>query len=281
MKLLCKLRLNEGFCVLGLVCLFFSALILPRAVHAQGNSLEVSTKSQVDAEGRVAIFLTLKNTGSRPLFEIHPMVHFHHTNSMLPMISKLEPGKSVVLENHEHPPVVRVGRYPLVVMAHYKNNREQSVSLTLLHTDSFYYQEPVVSVVAGRIESVVEEKGSFLKVLLQNNSTALKNVRMMLLLPPGVIAEKFTGMMGITLRGGQRKYFEVPVKRTANSLDGSYPVHLMIEYGEKLKHYTGNIRGKIQFGSVLDTATLAFHMAVILVMSLGLYLAYRMKWKGG
>jgi hypothetical protein len=279
MKLLCKLQFNEGFFVLGLVCLFFSFSILPQAVHARGNSLEVSTNSQVDAEGRVAIFLTLKNTGNRPLFEIHPMLHFHHTNSMLPTIPILEPEKTVVLENHKHPPVVRVGRYPLVVMAHYKMDRDQSVPLTLLHTDSFYYQEPVVSAIAGRIESVVESKGSFLKVLLQNNSTALKNVRMMLLLPPGVIAEKFTGMMGVTLRGGQKKYFEVPVKRTAKSLDGSYPVHLMVEYGEKLKHYTGNIRGKIQFGSVLDSATLAFHMAVILVMSLGLYLVYRRKWK--
>lgn len=257
----------------------FLVLMIPQAVHARGNSLEVSTNSQVDAEGRVAIFLTLKNTGSHPLFEIHPMLHFHHSNSMLAMIPKLEPGKSVVLENQKHPPVVRVGRYPLVVMAHYKNNREQSVPLTLLHTDSFYYQEPVVSAVAGVIESVVEPKGSFLKVLLQNNSSALKNVRMMLLLPTGVIADKFSGMMGITLRGGQRKYFEVPVKRTAKSLDGSYPVHLMIEYGEKLKHYTGNIRGKIQFGPVLDSRTLGLHVAVILMMSLGLYLVYRMKWK--
>ena len=167
----------------------------------------------------------------------------------------------------------------MVVMAHYKNDREQSVPFTVLHTDSFYYQEPVVSAVAGRIESVVESKGSFLKVLLQNNSTALKNVRMMLLLPPGVIAEKFKGMMGVTLRGGQKKYFEVPVKRTAESLDGSYPVHLMVEYGESLKHFTGDIRGEIRFGSVLDSWTLGLHSAVIALMSLGLYLVYRRKWK--
>jgi hypothetical protein len=259
--------------------LIFLALMVSQSVHAEETSLQVSTKSQVDDEGRVTVFLTLKNTGRRPLFDIHPMFHFHHTNSMMAMIPKLEPGKTAVLENRKHPQVVRVGRYPLVVMAQYKNNREQSVPFTVLHTGSFYYQEPVTSAVAGRIESVIESKRSFLKVLLQNNSTALKNVRMMLLLPPGVIAEKFKGMMGITLRGGQKKYFEVPVKRTAESLDGSYPVHLMVEYGEKLKHYTGDIRGKIQFGSVLDSATLALHAVVITMMSLGLYLAYRMKWK--
>jgi hypothetical protein len=257
----------------------FLALMIPQTVHAEETSLQVSTKSQVSEEGRVTVFLTLKNTGRWPLFEIHPMFHFHHTNSMMVMIPKLEPGKAVVLENRKHPQVVRVGRYPLVVMAHYKNDREQSVPFTFLHTDSFYYQEPVVSAVAGRIESVVESKGSFLKVLLQNNSTALKNVRMMLLLPPGVIAEKFKGMMGITLHGGQKKYFEVPVKRTAKSLDGSYPVHLMVEYGESLKHFTGDIRGKIQFGSVLNSATLALHAVVITVMSLGLYLVYRRTWK--
>ncbi len=259
--------------------LIFSALMISQAVHAGENSLAVSTKSQIDEQGGVTVFLTLENTGRHPLFEIHPMFHFHHTNSMMAMIPKLEPGKTVVLENHKHPPVVRVGRYPLVVMVHYKNNREQSVPFTALHTDSFYYREPVVSAVAGRIESVVEPKRSFLKVLLQNNSTALKNVRMMLLLPPGVIAEKFKGMMGFTLRSGQKKYFEVPVKRTEASLDGSYPVHLMVEYGENLKHYTGNIRGKIQFGPVLDPRTFGLHVAIITMMSLGLLLVYRRKWK--
>ena len=259
--------------------LIFTALMVSQAVHAGENSLAVSTKSQVDERGEVTVFLTLENTGRQPLFEIHPMFHFHHTNSMMAMIPKLEPGKTVVLENRNHPPVVRVGRYPLVVMAHYKNNREQSVPFTALHTDSFYYQEPVVSAIAGRIESVVEPKGSFLKVLLQNNSTALKNVRLMLLLPPGIMAEKFNGLMGLTLHSGQKKYFEVPVKRTAQSLDGTYPVHLMVEYGEKLKHYTGDIRGKIQFGSVLDPRTFGLHVAVIAVMSLGLYLVYRRKWK--
>ena len=138
----------------------FLALMVSQTVHAEENSLAVSTKSQVDERGGVTVFLTLKNTGSRPLFEIHPMFHFHHTNSMMATIPKLEPGKTVVLENNEHPPVVRVGRYPLVVMAHYKNNREQSVPFTALHTDSFYYREPVISAVEGRIESVVESKGS-------------------------------------------------------------------------------------------------------------------------
>jgi hypothetical protein len=273
-----KFPFAAGKFVAGLGCLLFSALMIPEAVYAKDNALQVSTKSQVDEQGGVTVFLTLKNTGREPLFGIHPMFHFHHTNSMMPMIPELKPGKTVVLENNDHPSVVRVGRYPLVVMAHYKNNKEQSVPFTALHTDSFFYQEPVVSAVDGRIESVVESKGSFLKVLLQNNSMALKNVRMMLLLPPGVIAEKFKGMMGITLRSGEKKYFEVPVQRSAESPDGNYPVHLMIEYGERLKHFTGDIRGKIQFGSVLDSATLGLHMAVIAVMSLGLVLFYRRKW---
>ena len=259
--------------------LLFSALIISQVVHAEETSLQISTKSQVDEMGGVTVFLTIKNTGSLPLFDIYPMFHFHHTNSMMAMIPKLEPGKTVMLENNDHPPVVRVGRYPLVVMARYKNNREQSVPFTVLHTDSFYYREPVVSAVEGRIESVVESRGSFLKVLLQNNSSALKNVRMMLLLPPGVIAEKFKGMMGFTLQGGEKKYFEVPVQRTSESRDGSYPVHLMFEYGEKLKHYTGDIQGKIQFGSVLDSATLGIHGAILVLMSLGLYLVYRRNWK--
>jgi hypothetical protein len=256
-----------------------SVLMISQAVHAGESPLEVSTKSQVDEQGGVTVFLTLNNTGRQPLFEIHPMFHFHHTNSMMPMIPKLEPGKTVVLENYKHPPVVRVGRYPLVVMAHYKNNREQSVPFTVLHTDSFYYQEPVTSSVAGKIESVVESKRSFLKVLLQNNSTALKNVRFLLLLPPGLMAKKFEKMMGFTLRGGQEKYFEVPVERTNESPDGSYPVHLMVEYGENLKHYTEDIRGKIQFGSVLPPRTFELHVAIIAVMSLGLFLVYRRKWK--
>lgn len=266
------LRLGIGFVLLW-------GLIVHKPVFANESLLQVSTKSQVDARGGVTVFLILKNTASKPLFHIHPMFHFHHTNVMLPMIPKLEVGQTVTLENNDHPAVMRAGRYPLVAMAHYKSEKEQSVASTVLHTDSFYFQEPVVSVVDGRIESSVESGGSVLNVLLQNNSQALKNVRMMLLLPPGLIAESFKGMMGFTLQGGEQKYFQVPVAKAAGSLSGSYPVHLMIEYGEKLKHYTGEIRGKIQFGPVLDPGALSFHLAVIVVMSLGLYWAYRKKWK--
>jgi hypothetical protein len=254
------------------------ALLIPEAVHAEGNALEVSTESRVDARGGVTVFLILKNTGNEPLFDIHSMFHFHHTNAVLPVIPRLESGKTVTLENNDHPAVLRAGRYPLVAMAHYKNDKEQSISSTILHTDSFYYREPVVSAVDGRIESLVEPEGAFLNVLLRNNSSALKNVRLMLLLPPGVIADSFKGMMGFTLRGGEQKFFQVPVARAVESLSGSYPVHLMIEYGEKLKHYSGEIRGVIHFAPVLDLGTLGFHLAVIAVMSLGLYWVYRRKW---
>ncbi len=255
-----------------------SELIVPRPVLANDSLLQVSTKGQVDERGGVTVFLTLKNTSRQPLFDIHPMFHFHHTESMLPMISKLDAGQTMTLENNDHPAVMRAGRYPLVAMAHYKSEKEQSVPSTVLHTDSFYFQEAVESVVDGRIESSVEAGGSFLNVLLQNNSQAFKNVRMMLLLPPGLIAESFKGMMGFTLRGGEKKYFQVPVERTAESPSGSYPVHLMIEYGEKLKHYSGEIRGRVELSPVLTPRTLASHMAVIAVMSLGLYWAYRRKW---
>ncbi|MFQ5444585.1 MAG: hypothetical protein ACE5EK_08205 [Nitrospinales bacterium] len=273
-------RFASGKFVMGVRCLLFSALIFPQAVYANESPFKVFTKSRVDERGGVTVFLTLKNTGSKPLFHIHPMFHFHHTNVMLAMIPQLEPGKTVTLENNDHPEVIRAGRYPLVVIVHYKNHPEQSVSSTVLHTDSFYFQEAVESVVDGRIESSVEPEGAFLKVLLQNNSSALKNVRMMLLLPPGVIAENFKGMMGFTLRGGEQKFFQVPLEWAARSLNGSYPVHLMIEYAEKLKHYTGEIRGVIHFGPVLDLRTLSFHLAVIAVMSLGLYWVYRKKRKG-
>ncbi len=262
-----------------IVFFLFAALYLPQFVNAGEPPLQLSTKSQVDESGAVTVFLTLKNTADEPLFHIHPMFHFHHTNAMMPMIAKMQPGETVTLKNTKHPPVVRAGRYPLVAMAHYNTERTQSVPLTALHTDSFYYQEPVDSEVSGKIESVVASTGSFLKVLLENHSAALKNVRMMLLLPPGVNAESFKGMMGFTLRGGESKYFEVPLQRSAESPDGSYPVHLMIEYGEMLKHYTGEIRGKIQFGPLMDAQTLALHSLAIALMSLGLYFAYKRKWK--
>ena len=111
-------RLAIGF-------VFLSGLIIAQPVLANESLLQVSTKSQVDDRGGVTVFLTLKNTASKPLFHIHPMFHFHHTNVMLPMIQKLEPGQTVTLENNDHPAVMRAGRYPLVVMAHYKSEKEQ------------------------------------------------------------------------------------------------------------------------------------------------------------
>ena len=61
--------------------------------------LELSTRSQVSHDGHVALSLTLKNPNSQPLFYIHPMFHFHHTMSRMPMIHRLNPGQSVTLEN--------------------------------------------------------------------------------------------------------------------------------------------------------------------------------------
>ena len=58
---------------------------------------------------------------------------------------------------------------------------------------------------------------------------------MMLLLPPGMVAENFDGMMGFTLRGKAGKNFEVRVQRGPNVDEDRFPVRLMVEYGEMLK----------------------------------------------
>ncbi|MFQ5449204.1 MAG: hypothetical protein ACE5E9_01165 [Nitrospinaceae bacterium] len=239
--------------------------------------LQVVAGGRADAAGSVSVWLTLKNAGNRPIFNIHPRLQFHHTQSMMSRIVKLEPGQSITLENTEHPPVLRVGRYPLVARVSYRKSPTDAVPLSLIHTGSFYFQEPVESVIQGRIDSSVEPRGALLRVRLINNSTALKNVRMMLLLPPGLIAKSFRGMMGVTLRGGEQKNFTVPVQKSADSREGGYPVHLMIEYAEMVKHYTGEIRGRIHFGTVWDSGAYGPHLAVIAAMSLALFLAYR--WK--
>ena len=83
--------------------------------------------------------------------------------------------------------------------------------------------------------------------MIQNHSDSLKNVRMMLLLPPGMVAEKFNGMMGFTLRSNEKKNFDVTVKRGGDLDEDRFPVRLIVEYGEMLKHYSGEIKGVMQF----------------------------------
>ena len=256
--------------------LFLSAAPVEPA-WANDASLHISIASQVTEEGTVHVFLTLKNQSGKTLHQVHPMIHYHHTMAMLPMLRKLDPGQSITLKNSDHPTVRRVGRYPLVAMVEYKNKDKAPVSL--IHTDSFYFREPVESEVEGKIESVEQGGEMRLKILLHNHSSGLKNVRLMLLLPPGLMAETFKSMMGFTLRGGEQKLFEVPVARIETSPQGSYPVHLMIEYAEMLKHYSGEVRGQLNFGPVLNAAFLGPHLLVLSLMSLMLYFAYR-KWWG-
>ncbi len=266
------------FLALGVSCLLVCAAAAKPAA-AENRPLHIATESQVAEDGTVHVFLTLENRSGKTLYKVHPMIHFHHTMAMLPMLSKLDPGQQITLKNSDHPPVLRVGRYPLVAMVQYRNAPDSKSPVNRLHTDSFYYREAVESEVAGRIETVQESGETRLKIWIENQSPALKNVRLMLLLPPGLIAETFKGMVGFTLRGGQQKLFEVPVERTVASAQVNYPVHLMIEYAEMLKHYTGEVKGELNFKPVLSAAYLAPHLIVLSLMSVALYFAYR-KWGG-
>ncbi|KMP11167.1 hypothetical protein UZ36_05365 [Candidatus Nitromaritima sp. SCGC AAA799-C22] len=239
-------------------------MVLSSVAWAQEQSLELSTSALVDENGGVRVRLTLKNKGRTPLYDVHPMFHFHHAMAALPKIVKLEPGRGITLENEDHPPVLVSGRYPLVVMAKYKTGRSDTEPLTQIHTDSFYFREPVESVIGGEIRTVSQgEDGSLLRIFLKNNSASFKNVRLMLLLPPGLAADRFGRMIGFTIRGGEEKMFDVPVLRVEGSAAALYPVHLMIEYAEMLKHYTGEIGGEIDFRPAWNrTALIALACAV-------------------
>ena len=245
-------------------------------VFAAERPLEVSTETIVAENGIVRILLSLKNPSREPLYNVHPMFHFHHTMAMMPKIMRLEPGQGITMENTDHPPVVRDGRYPLVAMVQYQKNKQKGKYLSQIHTDSFYYNDPVESVIEGKIDSVAEEGVSLLKVWLRNTSSSFKNVRLMLLLPPGLIAEKFQGMMGFTLLAGEGKRFEVPVRKLSDSESEIYPVHLMIEYAEMLKHYTGEVRGDVTFQKYWTVKNLALHL--VLILAFGTFLCYRY-WK--
>lgn len=220
-------------------------------ISASEIPLEVSTRSQVSPEGKVTIALTLKNSGRESLYHLHPMFHFHHTMSRMPVIHRLNPGQSVTLENTQHPPVRIVGSYPVVAMVRYQETEKDSESHTSVHTDSFYFEERMPSLVKGEIGSDVNEDTSQVKILLRNPSSSFKNVRLMLLLPPELVAEQHKGILGFTLRGGEEKYFEVPVRKVSGLQGGVYPVHLLVEYGELMKHYSGDIAGQINFGPVI------------------------------
>lgn len=236
---------QKGYCkyLTAVLTLMLSAF----ARLASGEPLQMSTLSDVTDAGQVKITLTLKNVSARPLYHIHPMFHFHHSSAMAAMIHKLAPGERVTVENTDHPRVLRVGRYPLAIITHYSPSPDDPLRRTQLHTDSFYYREAVASTIEGEVISYVKEGTPLLRVLLRNTSSSFKNIEMMFLFPPGLSSEAFKGVKGFTIGGGEEKRFEIPVSKLAEVPDGEYPVHLMVEYGELMKHYTGEIRGKVVF----------------------------------
>ena len=262
-KIMFRLKNIPGVLAAGLFWL------LPGIARAD---LLLSTATEVSNEGAVDIALTLKNTGSRSLEHIHPMFHFHHSHSMSPVIHRLGPGESVTIKNSGHPRVIRVGRYPLAVIVNYVD----SVPVSQLHSDSFYYMEPLTSAIEGEIRPYVKDGASLLRVFLKNTSSAFKNVEMMILFPPGLSSETFKGMKGFTLRGGEERHFEVPVSKLSEIPAGEYPIHLMVEYGELMKHYTGEIRGKVVFPT--SNAPLWPHLIALASLSLALLVFYRWKF---
>lgn len=249
------------------------------ALSAGESPLELATRSQVSGDGKVTIDLTLKNSGREPLFHIHPMFHFHHTKSPMPMIHRLGPGQSVTLENTKHPSVRRVGSYPVVAMVSYKEREKTMESHTNVHTDSFYFEEPSVSLIEGNMGVDVDEDSSLVKIFLKNPSSSFKNIRLMLLLPPELTAERFQGMMGFTLRGGEKKYFEVPVRKVSGLPGGVYPIHLLVEYGEMLKHYSGDIPGQINFGPVIGKGAYWPQMLVFAFLATTLWLVFYRRFR--
>ncbi len=222
-------------------------LLFPQSSHASGELLDISTPAKVSESGKVEITLTLKNNWRKPLYNVQPVFHFHHSMYKMPPIMKLEPGEAVTQVTSKHPPVLRVGSYPVMAVVHYRKSAENENSFSQTHADSFYFREPAESAIEGEIVSEENSDTSLLKILLQNNSPSLKNIRVMLLLPPELLSGSFKGMVGFTMRPGEKKYFEIPVEKHNGKPGRNYPALLMVEYAETLKHYTRVIPGNVTF----------------------------------
>ena len=136
-------------------------------------------------------------------------------------------------------------------MTQYKTDLHNQL-YTHIHTDSFYFREQVESAIEGKIITTLNDDESLLDIFLKNNSNSFKNIRLMLVLPPGLVTDKLSQMMGTTIRGGQEKNIKVVVKRKNGSPAIIYPVHLLVEYGEMLNHYTGDISGEVDFRSIQE-----------------------------
>lgn len=242
--------------------------LFPVSAVAGEEALRITTQPNVDGQGRVHILLNLHNTSSKSLHHVHPMFHFHHTMAHMPMIREMKPGERVTLTNDQHPPVRRVGSYPLVAMVHYKTAPNSDAVHTQVHTGSFYFEEPLKAAIEGDIRARHKEDSdvSTLQISLRNTSPSFKNVRLMLLLPPELSAESFRGMMGFTIHSGEEKHFQVPVKKVAGRPGGEYPVHLLVEYGEMLKHYSSDISGRVYFGPEWGQAPLWPQLLVFLFL---------------
>ncbi len=250
----------------GLVLLLGSEFTLAATIEP----LKIITKANVSDKGKVDISLTLKNTGSKPLFHIHPMLHFHHNMAMLDGIHRLGAGESITIENHDHPSVRLPGSYPLVAMVHF-NMEESGKSVSRVHTDSFYFKEALPSEIEGNIVTSNRVDDSILKVVLKNVSPSFKNVRMMLVLPPEIEAGQFQGMKGFTMRSGEEKSFDIPVKKVNGLPGGEFPVHMLVEYGQMVKHYSGDIAGTVNFGSFWGEGPFLPQMLVFVFLSYGIF----------
>ncbi len=213
---------------------------------AENQPLKVSTETLIGAKGDVEIRLTYENISNETLYHVHPMFHFHHSMDMAPMVMKLNPGERKEIINKNHPKLLRVGRYPLAILFKYKTKMKGSW-FTQTFMDSFFYEEQLYSAVKGEIETLETGDHSRLRIFIKNPAESFKNIRLMLLLPPELISKSFNQMLGFTIRGGEEKSFEVDVEKTPESLPGDYPVHLMIEYGEMQKHYSGEVKTKLTF----------------------------------
>jgi hypothetical protein len=255
----------NGYLKFGVMLL---SVLTGMVCSAQARPLELSIKNKVDDLGNVELALTLKNSGDRPFFHVRPMFHFHHSMSMMSKIMRLDPGQSITLENEQHPPVMREGRYPLTAIVEYWTHRTSGTKQSILVTDSFFFKDPVKSEVEGSLDSVTGFDSSTLKVFLKNHSESLKNIRMMLLMPPGIEAQNFSGIMGLTMRGGEEKNFEIRILRRKNQGQDRFPVHLMIEYGEMLKHYSEQINGTVRFSPVWYSMRYMKHFIALAFMAL-------------
>ena len=251
-----------------IIFLFFISL-----ASAKEQGLVVSTNTLVADSGSVQIQLTLINRGESAIYDVQPMIHFHHAMAMMSKIVQLDPGQSITLENKDHPIVLRSGRYPLVIMTNYKLVKKEK-SHTQIHMDSFYFREELVSSIAGEIYSTGNSNESFLEITLKNNSESFKNIRLMLLLPYGLIADELGQMMGLTIRGGQEKRIKVGVKLKEGALARVYPVHLMIEYGEMLNHYTTEVASKVDFRSFQERTAIIPALGALVVLIIMIAIVY-------